>query len=94
MRSTRKADGRRRYTDHTQVAATARANPGTWVRASVHGTAYGTNSTIRYVTAGTRLGARAYLPAGAFEAETRTVEMGVEVWVRYVGTPDEEVTAR
>jgi len=78
---------------HFRAAAELRAEPGYW---AVIGT-YSTNpsartaaSNIRCAYAGeSRVSPSAWEPAGAYEAEARTVDGEHRVYARYVGTPDD-----
>ncbi|MGQ5576033.1 HNH endonuclease signature motif containing protein [Streptomyces sp. ECR3.8] len=76
----------RSYTDHSKVAAAARAQAGEWVTVTVYrsaNSAYQTTSQIR-----TAKKLPFYRPAGSFEAQHRKVDGGFEVFARFVGTAE------
>ncbi|WP_030672214.1 hypothetical protein [Streptomyces sp. NRRL B-1347] len=75
------------FTDHTKVAAVARALPGKWTPVGVYGGVQSGHSVARWIRQG-RI--EQYAPQGAFEAYGATCDDGTAVWVRYVVGVDVE----
>jgi hypothetical protein len=74
----------RSYTDHSKVAAAARARAGEWVPVTTYRSVDSAYQTVSCIRTGRKL--PSYAPAGSFEAEHRRVDGGFEVFVRFVGT--------
>lgn len=83
---------RKKYANHKAIVAEAQVAAGEWVYA----TTYPSTDTARSIASSiTRPGKNhltAYEPVGAYEAETRMVDDGTDVWVKYVGVPAEAVS--
>lgn len=75
---------KRPQADHYDIAARAKAAPGTWVLAQMYGSTYSANAIARFVRSGYRL--PAYLPSlsGRFEPRIELTADAVELWVRYL----------
>ena len=71
---------------HLAIAAQLRARPGEWAHILSSGSSTSARTMAYGIKAGNR---RAWLPAGAFEAVSRTVEGENRVYARYVGSGDE-----
>jgi len=80
---------RRARVDHAKAAAELRAKPGVWLPVGEYAagtTACGISRLIRTAPAKS-ISARAYAPAGSFEARTELTDTGTLVLARYVGPP-------
>lgn len=72
---------------HIIIAAELRGRPGAWARVAT----YRNQRTAGSIAYGIRKGIqRAYEPAGAFEAVSRSDSEGYQVYARYVGVPEDE----
>lgn len=69
---------------HRQVASKLRARPREWALVGTYGSSDSASSMARNIKMG-RL--KAYEPAGAFEATSRTVDKQARVYVRFMGEP-------
>lgn len=76
----------RSYTDHVQVAATAKAQPGEWTLVADYKSTGTAHHTASYIRTGYRL--PAYRPAGSFEAKHVRTDIGTAVYVRFVGSTE------
>ncbi len=67
---------------HAQAAAALRARPGQWARIGTYSNSGSASSMVQTIRMART---RAYEPAGAFEAVSRTVKGVHGVWARYKG---------
>jgi hypothetical protein len=65
------------------LAADLTATPGKWARVGTYGTGDSARTTASLIRTGKLA---AFRPAGAFEAESRSIRGTHTVWARYVGT--------
>lgn len=72
--------------DHSVAAAQLRSRPGQWARIAEYASSAGAGSTAARIRAGD---ARAWEPAGDYEAVSRTVEGKHVVFARYMGGADD-----
>jgi hypothetical protein len=70
--------------EHTVVSRAARLRPGEWARVGAYPTPASASSIAYRINRGTL---RAWSPAGAFEAVSRTVDGEHRVYARYLGEP-------
>ena len=76
----------RSHTDHSKVAAAAKAQPGEWTLVAEYKSTGTAHHTVSYIRTGYRL--PAYLPVGSFEAKHVQTEDGTAVYARFIGSAE------
>jgi hypothetical protein len=74
-----------RWSSNLDAAAQLRERPGEWARIGAYSTGTSARSMAQSIKTGQR---RAWAPAGAYEAISRTVDGEHRVYARYVGDSD------
>ena len=74
--------GRNQSTEHKLIAGKLRSRPGEWARIAEYPSAHSAYTFANRVRQGK---AKAFEPAGTFEAAAQSHEGGGAVWARYVG---------
>ncbi|MFD1656944.1 hypothetical protein ACFSL4_01515 [Streptomyces caeni] len=73
--------------DHQHAAQQARQMPGQWVLAGTYQSRASAVAAAFQVRTGERV--PAYRPAGTYEGRPEVTQDGADLWVRYLGQPEE-----